>query len=250
MTGQTLPPLPADAPVILEMQHISKSFGPVTALVDVSLRLRKGEVLALVGDNGAGKSTLIKTMSGFHTPDGGQMFFHGKETHFTSPRDARALGHVLASVPRVELVPALCRDVVPDDDRAIILIGLARHDLGDDLREEIVALREAGKSLKHWRLLDCTLYVTLEPCPMCAGAIVNARIGIRGPDQKWAVEFWGQNIFNQNYQQVAISTPLQSSSPATSTIAQLGSGTTMANQLFSAYLAEPRTYGITLRGKF
>jgi iron complex outermembrane receptor protein len=81
-------------------------------------------------------------------------------------------------------------------------------------------------------------------------AIVNARVGIRGPEQKWAVEFWGQNIFNQNYQQVAISTPLQSSSPATSTIAQLGSGTTMANQLFSAYLAEPRTYGITLRGRF
>ena len=42
---------------------------------------------------------------------------------------------------------------------------------------EIVALREAGRSLGHWRLGDCTLYVTLEPCPMCAGAIVNARIG-------------------------------------------------------------------------
>ena len=41
---------------------------------------------------------------------------------------------------------------------------------------EIVAMREAGQVLKHWRLLDCTLYVTLEPCPMCAGAVVNARI--------------------------------------------------------------------------
>ncbi|GLS21896.1 ABC transporter ATP-binding protein [Labrys miyagiensis] len=92
MTSDILPPLPVDAPVILEMQHISKSFGPVTALVDVSLKLRKGEVLALVGDNGAGKSTLIKTMSGFHAPDGGKMFFNGKETHFASPRDARALG--------------------------------------------------------------------------------------------------------------------------------------------------------------
>ncbi|HEX7783762.1 MAG TPA: TonB-dependent receptor [Sphingobium sp.] len=82
-------------------------------------------------------------------------------------------------------------------------------------------------------------------------AIVNARIGIRGPEQKWAVEFWGQNIFNQNYQQVAFSAPLQSSSPATSTIGQLGVGSTaMANQLITSYLAEPRTYGITLRGKF
>jgi tRNA(adenine34) deaminase len=41
---------------------------------------------------------------------------------------------------------------------------------------EIVAMRQAGKNLGHWRLVDCTLVVTLEPCPMCAGAIVNARI--------------------------------------------------------------------------
>ncbi|MGH7213468.1 MAG: tRNA adenosine(34) deaminase TadA [Tepidisphaeraceae bacterium] len=41
---------------------------------------------------------------------------------------------------------------------------------------EIVAMREAGRALGHWRLLDCALVVTLEPCPMCAGAIVNARV--------------------------------------------------------------------------
>jgi len=81
-------------------------------------------------------------------------------------------------------------------------------------------------------------------------AIVNARIGIRGPQQRWAVEFWGQNIFNQNYRQVAFSSPLQSSSPSTSTTGQFALGAPMANQLISAYLAEPRTYGITLRGKF
>ena len=81
-------------------------------------------------------------------------------------------------------------------------------------------------------------------------AIVNARVGIRGRDQRWAIEFWGQNIFNQDYTQVAFSSPLQSSSPATSTTGQFAGGAPMANQLISAYLAEPRTYGITVRGKF
>jgi outer membrane receptor protein involved in Fe transport len=81
-------------------------------------------------------------------------------------------------------------------------------------------------------------------------AVVNARVGIRGKDQRWAVEFWGQNIFNQDYTQVAFSSPLQSSSPATSTTGQFSQGAPMANQLISAYLAEPRTYGVTLRGSF
>ncbi|MBP6031641.1 MAG: TonB-dependent receptor [Sphingobium sp.] len=75
----------------------------------------------------------------------------------------------------------------------------------------------------------------------------NARIGLRGPDQRWAVEFWGQNIFNTEYTQVAFNTPLQGSN----SIAHVQTGrATSATQLFSAYLAEPRTYGITVRGKF
>lgn len=92
MNTQTIPPLAADAPVVLEMNNISKSFGAVTALVDVSIKLRQGEVLALVGDNGAGKSTLIKILSGFHQPDTGTIVSQGKEVRFASPRDARAQG--------------------------------------------------------------------------------------------------------------------------------------------------------------
>jgi simple sugar transport system ATP-binding protein len=84
------------APVILEMRHISKSFGAVTALVDASIKLHQGEVLALVGDNGAGKSTLIKILSGFHRPDAGTIMLNGEEVHFGSPRDAR--GHGIETV--------------------------------------------------------------------------------------------------------------------------------------------------------
>ena len=58
----------------------------------MSIKLRRGEVLALVGDNGAGKSTLIKILSGFHQPDSGTIILRGKEVRFSSPRDARAQG--------------------------------------------------------------------------------------------------------------------------------------------------------------
>jgi simple sugar transport system ATP-binding protein len=92
MNQKEIPPVDPATPVILEMNHISKSFGAVTALVDVSIKLRKGEVLALVGDNGAGKSTLIKILSGFHQPDSGMIVYQGKEVHFASPREARAQG--------------------------------------------------------------------------------------------------------------------------------------------------------------
>ena len=75
---------------------------------------------------------------------------------------------------------------------------------------------------------------------------VNARVGLRGKDLRWAIEFWGQNVFNQNYTQVAFNTPFQGSGSAARTQAF---GTT-GNQLFSAFLAEPRTYGATVRARF
>jgi simple sugar transport system ATP-binding protein len=81
-----------NAPVLLRAEHISKSFGPVVALKDVSMYLRKGEVLALVGDNGAGKSTFIKIICGFHQPDSGAIEWEGHPVHFKSPLDARQHG--------------------------------------------------------------------------------------------------------------------------------------------------------------
>jgi simple sugar transport system ATP-binding protein len=77
---------------VLRVEHIAKRFGPVTALRDVNLHLRKGEVLGLLGDNGAGKSTLIKILSGFQKQDSGQMFLHGQPYAPRSVDEARALG--------------------------------------------------------------------------------------------------------------------------------------------------------------
>ncbi len=77
---------------VLRVEHIAKRFGPVTALRDVNLHLRKGEVLGLLGDNGAGKSTLIKILCGFQKQDAGQMFLHGEPYRPKSVDDARAQG--------------------------------------------------------------------------------------------------------------------------------------------------------------
>jgi simple sugar transport system ATP-binding protein len=77
---------------ILRVEHISKRYGAVTALTDVSLRLERGEVLGLIGDNGAGKSTLIKIICGFQQPTTGQIILNGEPVTFSSVTDARARG--------------------------------------------------------------------------------------------------------------------------------------------------------------
>jgi simple sugar transport system ATP-binding protein len=77
---------------VLRAEHISKSFGAVTALTDVNIRLAPGEVLGLIGDNGAGKSTLLKILCGFQPPDGGRILLRGEEVTLKSVDNARALG--------------------------------------------------------------------------------------------------------------------------------------------------------------
>jgi ABC-type sugar transport system ATPase subunit len=77
---------------VLQVQSVSKRFGGVHALENVSLELNPGEVLALAGDNGAGKSTLIKIISGVHQPDEGQIFYDGAEVSFENPQKAREQG--------------------------------------------------------------------------------------------------------------------------------------------------------------
>jgi ABC-type sugar transport system ATPase subunit len=77
---------------VLRTEHLSKSFGRVTALRDASIRLAKGEVLGLLGDNGAGKSTLLKILTGFHRPSSGKIYFQGEEVELKSVSHARSLG--------------------------------------------------------------------------------------------------------------------------------------------------------------
>ena len=76
----------------IELNGVSKFFGSVIALKNISTSVNSGEVLCLLGDNGAGKSTLIKTISGVYRQDEGQLLLEGKELRFDSPRDALDCG--------------------------------------------------------------------------------------------------------------------------------------------------------------
>jgi ABC-type sugar transport system ATPase subunit len=77
---------------VLRVEHVAKRFGPVVALRDINLHLRKGEVLGLLGDNGAGKSTLMKIICGFEKPDEGRLFLRGEPYEPHSVHQARDLG--------------------------------------------------------------------------------------------------------------------------------------------------------------
>ena len=122
---------------LIELRNVSKYFGGLCAINNVSLRVARGEVIGLVGDNAAGKSTLMKIISGVHRPTRGQLLVEGQPVQFRSPRDARDAG--------VEMVfqiqdPAL----VPDLDVADNLF------LGRELFKRIL-----GKYEVKW-LLDRT----------------------------------------------------------------------------------------------
>jgi D-xylose transport system ATP-binding protein len=124
-----------DQTPLLELRNVSKSFGSVQALTDVDLEVRRGEVMALVGDNGAGKSTLIKSIAGIHGVDHGQFIFEGHEVHISGPREAARLG--------IEVVYqdlALCDnlDVVQN-----MYLGREEHDRLQRLKEPIMETRTA-----------------------------------------------------------------------------------------------------------
>jgi len=93
---------------LLQLSNVTKSFGAVEALVDVSFSVDSGEVVALLGDNGAGKSTLIKILSGVHKHDNGKIKWQGNDLVIKSPAHARQIGFSvvyqdLAVVPLISI---------------------------------------------------------------------------------------------------------------------------------------------------
>src|SRR3954467_550136 len=91
MTDTITEPAAADlqrGEALIEMNSVGKFYGAIRALEGINLRVNAGEVTCVLGDNGAGKSTLIKIMSGLHPHSEGELRVHGKDVHFSSPRQA------------------------------------------------------------------------------------------------------------------------------------------------------------------
>jgi len=126
------------SPLKLSMKSVVKRFGGVVALDAVDFELRRGEVMALVGDNGAGKSTLVKGIAGTHTFDGGTYLFEGREVSVTSPKAASDLG--------IEVVYqdlALC-----DNLDVVHNMFLGREEVNGIVMDETTMERRAQETLK------------------------------------------------------------------------------------------------------
>jgi D-xylose transport system ATP-binding protein len=129
--------VPAEDGVVLSLAGITKRFGAVQALTDMSLQVRPGEVVALVGDNGAGKSTLVKVISGVFQPDGGALVFDGAPVTVHGPSAAQDLG-----IATVFQDLALCDNL---DVVANLFLGQERR-LGP-------FIDEVGMEQEAWKLL-------------------------------------------------------------------------------------------------
>ena len=127
----------ADEPFI-QFRGITKTFGGVTALRDVTLGLARGECHGLMGENGAGKSTLGKVLAGIHAPDGGELVIGGEPHRFTSPRDAMAAGvamvhQELAFCPELSVAENLCMGRYPRRMGGLLLDRAAMNRRANEL---------------------------------------------------------------------------------------------------------------------
>ena len=127
---------------LLKVRGLSKRFGAVQALTDVDLDVPAGQITALCGDNGAGKSVLVKTISGIHEPDEGQMFWEGRPVRIRSAHDASRLG-----------IETVYQDLALADNLDIVQnMFLGRERLRHGLLDEDAMERAAAETLAGLRV--------------------------------------------------------------------------------------------------
>ncbi len=147
-----------DETPLLQLRDITKSFGSVQALTDVDFEVKRGEVMALVGDNGAGKSTLIKCVAGVQAADSGQILFEGQEVHIHGPKDSAKLG---IEVVYQDLALADNLDVVQN-----MFLGREVHDWLQRLKEPIME-QQTAETLKS--LAVTTIHSIRQPVASLSG---------------------------------------------------------------------------------
>lgn len=178
---------------LLQMRQISKRFGPVQALSDVSLTVLAGEVHALLGENGAGKSTLLKILFGSYVPDGGQLEWRGQPQHFRSASDALQVGiamihQELALVPEMSIAQNIWlgregpearikhreleeRSLVPLREVGLLIAPATPVRLLSTAQQQLVEIARAISS-------DAALIVMDEPTSSLASAEIEHLYGI------------------------------------------------------------------------
>jgi simple sugar transport system ATP-binding protein len=141
----TLEAQPGAGAAALAGRHITKSFGPVTALQDVTFNAEYGRVLALLGDNGAGKTTLIKLLSGIMQPDSGDLLMDGQVIHFKSSGQARRSGiaTVFQDLAVCDLL-SITRNIVLGNEPRTQLGPFSWYNAGEADRIARVALYRLG----------------------------------------------------------------------------------------------------------
>jgi simple sugar transport system ATP-binding protein len=187
---------------LVEMRHISKSFGPVQALKDVSLYVNPGEVLGLVGDNAAGKSTLMKILTGAYRADSGMILVNHQPAEIAKPQDSRRLGiemvyQDLALANNLDVVANLYlgqeivkRKIGPFrllDNRAMRagadnLIGRLRIDIPDPAQpvEHLSGGQRQAVAIGRATLFDARLVIMDEPTAALSLLAINQVLRLIG----------------------------------------------------------------------
>ena len=140
---------------IIRARNVTKLFGRIIALNDVSFDVYPGEVTCLLGDNGAGKSTLIKLFSGVHQPDKGEIIFEGEEVQFPSPREPRSLGIAtvyqdLALVPMLSVWRNFFLGSEPEKGRGPLRsydIDFAKQTVREEMGKMGIDIRDPGQEV-------------------------------------------------------------------------------------------------------
>ena len=150
---------------LVQFNNISKFFGKVIALKDVTMKLKKGEIMCLLGDNGAGKSTLIKTLAGVHKPDEGEIIFEDKKIIFDSPRDALdiGIGTVYQDLALVSLM-SVTRNFLWEEN-----LKKVYHSLKHLILKKLIKLLQ-----KEWVKLVLMLEILLKQLGQCLAVKDNA----------------------------------------------------------------------------